>query len=117
MNNESTMYIRKGLKIVEDCLAECNKLHLEFSIFNPSRKAMNMLLEKDYLKLQFNSADNLNDNIILFHNSKDEYAHNGDVRIVCHLWQAPEVLKYVRKHKKVLALIKEINRKRKGGKV
>ena len=112
MKAESIMYIRKGIKIAEDCLAKCGRMRLELSIFIPNQKVMDMLLEKGYLRLHFNSEDNPNDNILIFHNSEDKYSHNGDIRIICYLSQSPEVFKHVRKHKKVIALIKELNKRK-----
>jgi hypothetical protein len=77
---------------------------------------MDMILAKDYLKVHFNS-ERPDDDILIFHNSEDEYAHNGDVGFTCFLSQVPKVLEHVRKHKKVLTLIKEIGKinSKKGG--
>ena len=111
MNNKSVTYVRKGLKIVEDCLTECRRMHLDLNVFSPSLKIMNMLLAEDYLKLHFNSEDP-NDDVLVFHNSEDKYAHNGDIRMNCFLSQSPKVLEHVRKHKKVSALIKELNKRK-----
>lgn len=111
MNAENIMYLRKGLKIAEQCIDGCNRMRLELAMFEPNLEIMDMLLAKDYLKLHFNSADP-DDNILVFHNSEDEYSHNGDIRIYCFLSKAPEVLKQVRKHERVLALIKEIKQRK-----
>lgn len=112
MDVENIIYLRKGIEIAKECLYNCNRLRLELSLFKPNQKIIDMLLAKDYIKLQFNSK-NPDDDILILHNSKDEYAHNGDIRITCFLSKAPEVLAHVRKHEKVLALIKEL--KKKGG--
>ena len=107
MNAKGIIYLRKGLEITEDCLGKCDSAHLELRVFRPSQDVMDMLLKKDYLELQFNTNDDPDDNILVFHNSDDEYSHNGDICIICHLSLVPKVLEHVRKHKKVLALIKE----------
>ena len=102
--------IKRGIEIVESCLDNCVRLHLEVNVFQPNQTIMDILLEKDYLSLRFNSEDPDND-ILIFHDSEDKYAHNGDIRFTCFLHKVPEVLKYVRKHKKVTALIKEMKQK------
>jgi len=112
MNSESIKYLRKGLEIADDCLGKCNVLRLELNVHQPSQDVMDMLLTKDYLKLCFNSADDPDDDILVFHNSKDKYSHNGDIRMTCFLSLIPEVLEYVRKHKKVLALIEKIKQRK-----
>ena len=111
MDSNSIMYLRKGLEITEDCLSGCKQLRLELTVFGPNMNTMDTLLAKDYLKLCFNS-EAPDDDILIFHNSEDKYSHNGDIRIVCHLWEVPKVLKHARKHKKVLALIKELNKRK-----
>jgi len=85
-------------------------MRLESTLHRPNRKIMDMLFAEDYLKLQFNSRENPDDDILIFHNSKDEYAHNGDIRITCFLRTSTKVLAYVRKNKKVKALIKKIKK-------
>jgi len=103
-------FIKKGIGIVEFCLNNCQRLHLEAEVFKPNQDTMDILLNKDYLKLYFNGNDPDSD-ILIFHNSEDKYAHNGDIRFTCYLSQVPEILEYVRKHRKVKALIKKIRGK------
>ena len=105
-------FIRKGAKIVESCLDKCERLQFSVNVFRPNQDVMDMLLDKDYLKLHFNGND-LDSDVLIFHNSEDEYAHNGDIAFMCFLSQSPKVLKCVRKHKKAKALIEEM--KKKGG--
>lgn len=105
-------FIRKGTEIIESCLGNCESLQLAVNVFRPNQDVMDMLLDKDYLKLYFNGNDQ-DSEILIFHNSEDKYAHNGDIKFTCYLSQVPKVLKYAMEHKKVIALIKEI--KKKGG--
>ena len=107
-----TEFIRKGIKIIESCLNNCGKLQFEANIFKPNQNIMNMMLDKDYLKLYFNGNEP-DSNVLIFHNSEDEYPHNGDIKFTCYLSQVPEVLVYVRKHRKVKALIKKIKQVKK----
>jgi len=100
-------FIRKGTEIIESCLDKCERVHVSVNFFQPNQEVMDMLLAKDYLKVHFNSISP-DDNILHFHNSEDEYAHNGDIRFTCFLSQVPKVLEKVRKHEKVIALIKEV---------
>lgn len=108
-------FIRKGLEIVESCLDNCERVRLDVRLFRPNQDTMDMLLDKDYLKLNFNS-DDPDSGIWEFHNSEDEYSHNGDIRFTCFLSMIPKVFKYVKKHKKVIALIKEMKKVRRKGK-
>lgn len=107
--------IKKGTEIIESCLDKCERVHFDVNVFKPNQEVMNMLLDKDYFKLHFN-GDELDSSILIFHNSEDKYAHNGDIKFTCYLTQVPKVLEYVRKHKKVIALIKEIKKKKGGNK-
>ena len=100
-------FIRKGIEIIESCLNNCGVLQFEASIFKPSQDIMNAMLSKDYLKLHFNGDDPYS-SILIFHNSEDKYPHNGNIKFNCYLSQVPEVLECVRKHRKVIALIKKI---------
>lgn len=99
--------IRKGIEIIEFCLDNCKNLQFEANIFAPNQDIINVMLNKDYLKLHFNGDDPDSD-ILIFHNSEDKYPHNGDIKFTCYLSQVPEVLVCVRKHRKVKALIKKI---------
>ena len=107
--------IKKGTEIIKSCLGKCGSMHLNIYIKKPNQEVMDMLLAKDYFKIHFNSVAPDND-ILIFHNSEDEYAHNGDISFTCFLSQVPKVLEQVRKHKKVRALIKEIKKKKGGNK-
>ncbi len=102
-------FIRKGIEIIEVCLNNCTGLQFEANVFKPNQDIMNVMLNKDYLKLHFNGNDPGSD-ILVFHNSEDKYPHNGDIKFTCYLSQVPEVLECVRKHKKVIALIKKIKK-------
>lgn len=107
--------LKNGIEIVRSCLKELDardRLRMELTIFRPNQAVMNMLLAKDYLELCFNSKEP-DDNILIFHDSEDEYSHNGSIKIICYLSQTPEVLEHARKHKKVSTLIKKL--KEKGG--
>ena len=103
MNEE---IIRKGTKIIESCLGNCERLHFDVNVFKPNQDVMDILLDKDYFKICFNGFDSKSD-ILIFHNSEDKYAHNGDIKFTCFLSQVPKVLECVRKHKKVIALMEK----------
>lgn len=102
--------IKKGLEIIEACLDNCSKLQFSVNIFQPSQDIMDMLLAKDYLKVRLNCNEPDSD-ILRFHDSEDKYPHNGNIDFVCYLSQVPEVLQKVRKHKKIIALIKEMKKR------
>ena len=110
--------LENGIEIVKQCqneLAEGDRLRMELTVFRPNQSVIDMLLTKAYLQLSFNS-ETPDDDILIFHDSEDKYSHNGTIRIICYLSQTPEVLEHTRKHKKVAALIKKLEKsKRKGG--
>ena len=103
-------FIRKGIGIAKFCLNNCQRLYLEADVFRPNQDTMDILLNVHYLKLCFN-GDDPDSNVLIFHNSEDKYAHNGDIKFTCYLSQVPKVLECVRKNKKVIALMKEIKQR------
>ena len=107
--------LKKGIELIESCLGNCERLHFDVNIFTPKQETMDMLLNKDYFKLYFN-GDDPDSEILIFHNSEDKYAHNGDIKFTCYLSKVPKVLECVKRYQKVIDLIKEMKKKKGGNK-
>ena len=111
MKSEDIMAVRKGVEITEFCLGKCNSLRFDVDIFQPNQEIMDKLLADNGLKMYFNGNDPSSD-ILIFHDSKDKYGHNGNIRMTCYLTLVPEVLKNVLKHQRILTLVKKIKQRK-----
>jgi len=96
-------------EIISRSIIDCGKKFIDIDIFQPSIIFMKNLLSKDYLKLEFNLDDT---EILIFHNSTDDYTFNGDVRYTCFLTRVPKVLEYVLAHEKIKPLIAQIKKRK-----